>query len=175
MSAPASLVAVFTTADDLLAALRRARAAGLTHLDAYVPQPIEELDELVPQRPTPIGWIVFAAGMTGAAGAYFLQWYAAHDFPINVGGRPLTSWPAFIPVTFELGVLTAAIVGVLALCALCRLPRLDHPMFELPGFEHASQDRFFLRVRTDDPHYRAAEIRGLLGAANAESIEEVAP
>jgi hypothetical protein len=174
MNPRSALVASFATSGQLLTALRGLRDAGVTRVDVYTPHPLAELDDLVPQRPTPIGWIVAAAAAAGGAGAYFLQWFATHDFPENVGGRPLNSWPAFVPVTFELTVLTAAVVGVLALCWLCGLPRLDHPMFSARGFARASQDRFFLRVGADDPRYDRVRSRALLAALGPETLEEVA-
>jgi ActD protein len=169
------LIARFATPDALLAAARHVRAAGYTRLDAYVPYGVDGLEEALPGKPTPIGWIMFAAGVVGAGGAYFMQWFAARDYPLNVGGRPLHSWPAFVPVTFELTVLTSAIVGVIALCWLCGFPRLHHPLFAVPGFERASQDRFFLRIGADDPLFRARETRAILAGFAPESIEEVAP
>jgi hypothetical protein len=173
MSPRPALVASFARSEQLLAALRQLRAAGFTLVEAYTPHPLPGLDELVPQRPTPIGWIAAAAAAGGGTGAYFLQWFATHDLPENVGGRPLNSWPAFVPVTFELAVLTAAVVGVLTLCLLCGLPRLDHPMFAVRGFAHASQDRFFIRVDSDDPRYESGHPREVLAALKPESLQEV--
>lgn len=166
-------VARFTTPEEFRAALRDLRAAGYTRLEANLPFAVGGLEELLPGRPTPIARIVLAAGLVGGGGGYFLQWYATRDFPLNVGGRPIHSWPAFVPVTFELVVLTASIVGVLAVLWLTRLPRLDHPIFGATGIERATQDRFFLCVRADDPLFDAGELAARLARAGAEFVEEV--
>ena len=113
------------------------------------------------------------AGIAGASGGFFLQWFAARDYPLNVGGRPLNSWPAFIPITFELTVLTSALVGVLAFLWLAGFPRLHHPVFADPRFKRASQDRFFICLRADDPLYANEGVRRALADAQPESITEV--
>jgi len=169
---PHGLLAMYPTAEVLADALRRLRAAGYSRFDVYTPYPDEEIDDLIPAKPTPIGWIMLAAGLLGGAGAYFLQWYAAHDYPLNIGGRPLHSWPSFIPITFELTVLTASFVGALALFVLARLPRLDHPLYQSHRFLRASQDRYFVCVLASEPEYRSVKTKDLL-SKGAESIEEV--
>ena len=167
------LAAAFAGPEEFLTALRRVRAAGYTQVETYTPFPLEELGELLPGGPTPVNWIMFAAAMIGAFGGYFLQWYATHDFPINVGGRPLTSWPAFIPATFELTVLTSAVVGAISFFLLARLPRLHHPMFSVREFTRASQDRFFICLRASDPCFELGITRDLLHGLHPELIEEV--
>jgi hypothetical protein len=166
-------VACFATPGEFRAAFADLRAAGYTRLEANVPFAVEGLEELLPGPPTPIARIVLVAGVIGGTGGYFLQWYATRDFPLNVGGRPIHSWPAFVPVTFELTVLTAAMVGVLALLWLTRLPRLHHPILGATGIERATQDRFFLCVRADDPRFDAAALAARLKRAGAERVEEV--
>jgi Protein of unknown function (DUF3341) len=151
--------------------LEALRSAGCMRYEVFSPFPAEELDELVPGK-TRIGWVMLAAGICGAAGAYFLQWYAAHDYPLNVGGRPLHSWPSFVPVTFELTVLTAALVGVAALFLFTRLTRLDYPTFNDPRFLRASQDRFFVCVHTSEIEKAGEDLRSILNR-DAESVEEV--
>ena len=173
MSGRPGLIARFATPEAFRAALHRVHDAGYTRLDAYTPYPVEGMDELLRLAPTPIARIMGVAAVIGAPSAYFLQYWATHDYPIDVGGRPLTSWPSFIPITFELTVLTVSITGVVALLWLCGLPRLHHSVFHVPGFERASQDRFFLRVRADDPRFDAHQTRALLAATEPEAIEEV--
>ncbi len=167
------LAAAFADPEEFVAALRRVRGAGYTQVETYTPFPIEELGELLPVRPRLIPWIMFSAAMIGASGGYFMEWYATHDFPINVGGRPLTSWPAFIPVTFELAVLTSALVGVCTFFCVARFPRLHHPMFSAVGFSRASQDRFFLCLRATDPRFDPAATRDLLRELHPETLQEV--
>lgn len=165
------LLAAFTSEKSFRTALGNLRAAGCVRLEAYTPYPIESAEPS--SATTPVGRIMLCAGIAGASGGFFLQWFAAHDYPLNVGGRPLASWPAFVPITFELTVLTAALVGVVAFFSLTGLPRLHHPVFTDPRFQRASQDRFFLCIRSDDPLYATDVVRRTLVAAQAESIAEV--
>ena len=165
------MLAAFTGEASFQSALRKLREAGYVRIDAYTPYPLEA--GMLPEAPTPIGWIMFFAGVFGAAGGFYLQWFAARDYPVDVGGRPLNSWPAFIPITFEVTVLSAALVGILSLFWLTGLPRLHHPVFADPRFKRASQDRFFICVRFDDPLYAGDGARRILSDSNAESIAEV--
>lgn len=167
------IVACFENSHAFIEALRELRQAGYTHIEANVPFGVEEMSDLLPGKPTPIARIVLAGGIVGGCAGYFLQWFAAHDYPLNVGGRPLNSWPAFVPVTFELTVLTAVLAGVLGLLWLCGLPRLDHPIFNASGIERATQDRFFLCVKTDDPKFDANEVSALFARLKPETCEEV--
>jgi hypothetical protein len=141
------LLAEFKTARDLHDAARAAAAAGLPAQDALCPNPVEGVVGYLapPLTPSPIGWIMFAAGVLGALVGYFMQWYSAViDYPINSGGRPLNSWPAFLLVPYETTILAAAVIGVLAWLWLCGLPKLFHPLFAAPIVERASQDRYLL-------------------------------
>jgi hypothetical protein len=174
MSASRRMLAEFAGHDRLVGALRRLRAECYSHLEVYTPFPSEEIDELLPGKPTPIGWLMLAGGLAGGGGAYFMQWFAAHDYAYNVGGRPVHSWPSFVPVTFELTVLAAALTGLVALLWLARLPRLDHPVFTVPEFVRASQDRFFIALRMDDPRLTRTGLDRLLRECGAVSIQEVA-
>jgi len=155
------LLAEFVSEASFRSALRRLRAAGCVRLEAYTPYPLEP--DGLPGSSTPVG----------GGGGFFLQWFAARDFPLDVGGRPLNSWPAFIPVTFELTVLTAALTGVVAFFCLARFPHLHHPVLADPRFNRASQDRFFLCLRADDPLYSDENVRRVLATARPESIAEV--
>jgi hypothetical protein len=165
------LLAAFDSEESFRRALRSLRDAGCVLLDAYTPYPVES--GVPPWAATPIGWIMLLAGAAGASGGFFMQWFAARDYPLNVGGRPLNSWPAFIPITFELTVLTAALAGVIAFFWLAGFPRLHHPVFSDPRFKRASQDRFFICIRADDPLYGSDIVRRTLADAQAESVAEV--
>lgn len=167
------IVARFATPKALLAALRGVRDADYRQIEVNTPFSVDGVEEFLPGRPAPIARVMLAAALAGAGGGYFLQWFAARDYPLNVGGRPLHSWPAFVPVTFELTVLAAAVAGVFALLWLIQLPRLDHPIFHASGIERATQDRFFLCVRADDPRFETTAVRRLLERLEAETIEEV--
>src|SRR5262249_29228963 len=139
------LLAEFDEANALVAATRRAHEAGFRRMDAYSPFPIEELSDALGLRKTrlPLLWLV--GGLLGGGGGYLLpSWTAPARHPINVGGRPLSSWPAFIPVTFELTILGASLFAVLGMLALNGLPMPYHPVFNVPRFALATRDRFFL-------------------------------
>src|SRR6185437_10861238 len=131
--------------------------------DVYSPTPIEALDETVVPRPCIyVVGIMFLGGALGAVLSFFMQYYAAViNFPINVGGRPLNSWPAFVPVSWEICALFTVFFGFFAFCLFCRLPRLHHPIFEATGFARASQDRFFICVEAQDPRFDAERLARL--------------
>lgn len=174
MSANApGLLAGFETPEAFLAALRRLHADGYRRLEAFTPYPVDGADDYTPGRETPIAWIMGAAALLGGGGAFALQYWATHAYPLDVGGRPLTSWPEFIPITFELTILCAALAGVAGLFILCGLPRLHHPVFHAASFLRASQDAFFVRVRGDDPKFDERRTRALLDDAGARWLEEV--
>lgn len=151
MSAMYGVLAEFQTADALVHAARRARDAGYRHIEAYTPFPVEGLSEAVDFPDNRVPLITLLGGIAGGVGGYFMQWYAAVvSYPINVGGRPLHSWPSFIPATFELTILGAALAAVLGMLIANGLPRLQHPLFDVPEFELATRNRFFLCLRTQD-------------------------
>jgi hypothetical protein len=168
------LVAEFADAQALCAAARHVRAHGYTRAEAYSPFPVDGLDEVLG---APRDWVAPAAllgGILGGAGAYFLQWYAAVvDYPVNIGGRPLHSWPAFIPATFELTILGAALAAVVAMLALNGLPQLYHPLFEVDEFELASRNRFFLCLPAHDPVFAPGPARALLEERGPLLLREV--
>ena len=151
MSMPYGYLAEFKTAEALLDAARRAREAGYANVEAYAPFPVEGLADAVGFKRNYVPAIVLAGGLVGGIGGYFMQWYSAViSYPINSGGKPLHSWPEFIPVTFETTVLCAAVIGFLGLLFLNGLPRLHHPLFDVPEFDLASRNRFFLCLSHTD-------------------------
>ena len=167
------VVGGFPSPELFLHALRELREGGYQHVEANVPFAVDGMEDLLPGKPTPVARVVLITALIGGSGGYGLQYWATHDYPLNVGGRPLHSWPAFIPVTFELTVLTASLCGVIALLWLARMPRLDYPLFGVTGFSRASQDRFFVGVRSDDPRFDRRELAAFLYTLGAESIQEV--
>jgi len=167
------IMAAFASEASYLGAIRRVEEAGYRRVETFTPYGVEGEEAALPRRKTPIGWIMLAAGILGGSGAFFMQWYAARDYRLNVGGRPVDSWPSFVPVTFELTVLTAALTGVATLLWLAGLPRLHHPVFSDPRFPRASQDRFFVCIRADEPGYSEEAARATLLGADPESIEVV--
>lgn len=172
MKAPVhGLLAAFASEASFREALRGLGEAGCVHVDAYTPYPVES--GVLPVARTPLAGIMLLAGLAGTSGGFFLQWYAARDYPLNVGGRPVDSWPSFVPITIELMMLTSAVIGVLAFFCLAGLPRLHHPVFSDPRFKRASQDRFFVCLRADDPLYASETVRRVLADARPELIAEV--
>jgi len=168
------LLAEFPSAEALCAAARHVRAHGYTRVEAYAPFAIEGLDDIVGADKGWIAPLTLLGGLLGGAGTYFLQWYAAVvDYPVNIGGRPLDSWPAFIPATFEITILGAAVAAVLAMLVLNGLPRLYHPLFEVEEFELASRNRFFLCLPARDPVFAPGPARDLLEGLHPLLLREV--
>ena len=157
------LMAEFDDADALLDRAKRAYQAGYRKMSAHSPFPVEGLSEAIGQRRTKLPLLVFAGGVTGALTAFLFQYYTAViDYPLNVGGRPLNSWPSFIIVTFEITILVSAGVAALGMLLLNKLPMLYHPVFNAPRFKLASQDKFFLCIEVKDPKFEVAETRRFL-------------
>lgn len=174
---PWGLMACYDTAEALLDAARRCRRTGYRKLDAYTPFPVEGLDEALGHRKgTWVPLIVLIGAIAGGGLGYWIQWWTAVvDYPINVGGRPFHSWPAFVPVTFEMAVLGGTLAAIAAVLALNGLPRLHHPVFDTPGFNGATQDRFLLVVEAADPRFELSRTRTHLEATNPGWIHEVNP
>ncbi len=168
------LMAEFETAEQILEATRRARAAGYSEMDAYTPYPVEGLAAELGLPRTRVPFVVLAAGLVGAAVGFFMQYYTmAVDYPFNVGGRPDNSWPVFIPIAFEVMVLVAAFAALFGMLFLNGLPLPHHPVFNVPRFERASQDRFFLCIEMVDPKFNADETRRFLAGVHAAQVTEV--
>lgn len=169
------LVAQFDTPDKLVEATRVTFREGYRKLEAYSPFPIDELPEALEFRRSRVPLIVLCGGITGGVGAFFMEWFSATiHYPINVGGRPLNSWPSFIPVVFELTILCAAISAVLGMLALNGLPMPYHPLFHVPEFQQrASRDRFFLCIEAIDSKFDRAGTRHFLESLHPEGVYEV--
>lgn len=156
----AGLLAEFETPEALTAAVVRLRELGYQKLDTFTPYPVKPALEALDLPRSRVSLIALIAGLCGASGAYFLEWWMnAYDYPINVGGRPPHSAPAFIPITFEMGVLFAGFTAFICVFAFSRLPRLNHPIFEVEGFESATIDRFWLGIDARDPQFDRVKTR----------------
>src|SRR5437899_9263623 len=164
----------FSTPEDLLAATRKTREAGYKRVEAYTPFPVEGLSEAVGFKWTAVPLLTLMGGLGGGMTGFGLQyWVAAIAYPLNIGGRPFNSWPAFIPVTFELTVLGAALSAVFGMLALNRLPQPHHPVFNVHRFTHASTDRFFLCIESRDPKFHLADTARMLQEVHAHHVSEV--
>jgi ActD protein len=168
------LLAEFDDPQSLLEAVRTARRKGYRKMEAYTPFSVAEVAEELGYRRGWIPAIVLLGGVVGGGGGFFMQWYAmALSYPLNIGGRPLWSWPAFIPITFELTVLGAALFGALGMLALNGLPQPYHPVFNVERFGLATQNRFFLCVEASDPHFDRERTRQFLEELRAREVFEV--
>lgn len=171
------VLAEFADGEQLRGAALRARHEGkYTRVDAYSPYPIDGLAEALDKPRVHVPFWTLLGGILGGGSTYALEWYSAViAYPINVGGRPTFSWPAFIPAALEMTILWAAIFAVAAMLIGNGLPRLRHPLFAVPAFDRASDDRFFLLVRCDDPQFHLPGCRAFLESLGPVSISEVAP
>jgi hypothetical protein len=168
------LLAEFPSADSLVAAARDLSERGYRRLDAYTPFAVHGLAEALGFHKTRMSLVVLIGGLIGMVGGFALQWWVAvKAYPLNIGGRPLNSWPAFIPVTFELTILVASLFAVLGMLALNGLPRPHHPLFAIPAFDHASSDAFFLCVEAADPLFDVAHTSDLLEHLQPKQIWHV--
>ena len=169
------IVGEFPTPSDAAAAADELRAAGLRQIDAYTPYPVAEIDAVLPRRRRQgVAPVTLAGAVLGAVTATFVQyWAAAIDYPLNIGGRPLNSWPAFTVSSFEVTLLFAIAGGFVAFLAAGRLPLLYHPVFAAADFARASQDRFFLSIEAHDAHFDRAAVRAILERHGAAAIDEV--
>ncbi len=168
------LMAEFDQPEPLLEAARRAREAGYRQMDAYSPMPVEGLAEAIGFRTTMVEKLVFVAGLLGATGGFTLCWWmTVVAYPHNVAGRPLNSWPAYVPITFEGMVLISCITAVVGMLALNGLPQPYHPVFNVARFEHASRDKFFLCIESADPKFDLHATREFMEQLHSKGVLEV--
>jgi hypothetical protein len=170
------IMAEFDSPTGLLAAARETRAAGYRHLDAFTPYPIEEVAEAIGFHDWRMSKIVLGGGVAGMLAGYGLQyWVHAMTYPVNVAGKPLNSWPQFVPVTFELTILFSAFAAVVGMLVLNGLPMPYHPVFNVPRFVSASRDRFFLLIEATDPKFDRSQTMQFLKTLPARAVTEVEP
>ncbi len=164
----------FETATDLIRAAGKTRDAGYKKMDAYAPYPVEGLSEALGLRRNWVSFLTLMGGLGGGLTGFGLQyWVNVIAYPMNIAGRPLNSWPAFIPVTFELTILGAASFAVFGMLALNKLPHPYHPVFSVDRFSRATTDRFFICIEATDPKFSLAESTRFLQSLDAQHITEV--
>ncbi len=171
-----NFAAEFETEKGLVSAARKLHHEGYVLLDAFTPVWVEQLDEILSLRTSLIRPIMLVTGLATACLAFGVQWYSSViSYPLNLGGRPLNSWPVFLLVPFEVGVLAAVLAGLIVFLLRCGLPALHDPIFDIVGFERASQDRFFLLVGSKSSQGSEQELRDALRDAMALRVLEVWP
>jgi hypothetical protein len=168
------LLGEFAGPDELVRGVRELGAQGYRRVESYTPFAVEGVQEALRFRPTAVAVVYLASAVFSAAAGYFMQWYASViSYPENIGGRPLHSWPSFIPITFEMGVLGGVLGGVFGMIFLNKLPRFSHPLSNVERFCAASSDAFFLCVESTDPRFELEKTREALRSCGAIQVMEV--
>ncbi len=168
------VMAEFDDPNSAVAAARETYAAGYRRINAYSPYPVEELSEAIGFHKNWVAPVVFLSGLTGLLGGFvMIYWMTAIDYPLNVGGRPLLSLPVWIPILFECTVLLASLGALIGMLSMNKLPQPYHPVFNVPSFNRASTDRFFLCVKADDPKYSHDGTRAFLASLGAREVSDV--
>ena len=168
------VIAEFTDPQELLDAANKAREAGYTELDAYSPFPIHGLSEAIGFHHSRLSAVVLGGGIIGGLAGFFMCWYAnVIWYPLNIGGKPYNSWPAWIPITFECTILFAAFAAVFGMLALNGLPMPYHPVFNVPRFDQASRDKFFLVIQARDPKFDIDAVWAFLESLGPREVTDV--
>jgi hypothetical protein len=169
------LLAKFNTQDELITASDRTFVEGYRNFDAYSPYPVADLAHAMHLKSSPLPFLILAGGILGGVGGFLMMTYSTViDYPLNIGGRPLFSWPSYIPITFELTVLCAALAGVLGLFALTRFPQPYHPVFNSEDFNaHGSQDAYYLSIEATDPQFDLERTRHFLENLGSVQVSEI--
>jgi hypothetical protein len=172
-----ALVGEFAEPAAAIAMARRLHQEGFRRFDVHSPLPLDEVAELLPLQPRVwLALIMFGGALAGLVGGFFMQYVIAVIFyPLNIGGRPLDSWPAFVPSAWEICAFATVYIGFAAFLVFCRLPKPYHPIFNAPHFERASQDRCFVSVATSDPLFDSDHVTQIFRDCRAASIGEVPP
>jgi Protein of unknown function (DUF3341). len=168
------IIAEFASPTELMTAAETVRDAGYTHTDAFSPFPIHGLHEAVGMKSTGMSALVLGGGIIGGIGGFFMCWYAnVVAYPLNIGGKPFNSWPAWIPITFECAILLAAFAAVFGMLALNGLPMPYHPVFNVRRFDQASRDKFFLVIQARDPKFDFEDVWTFLETLHPREVVDV--
>ena len=168
------VMAEYSEPEALIEGIQKIRGLGYKQMEAYTPFPVEGLTEALGKPKTKIQWAILCGAICGGTGAFAFQcWTLMSAYPLNLGGRPAFSWPAFMPVTFELTVLSAAFTAVIGMLVLNGLPQPYHPVFNVKEFDAASKDKFFLCVESKDPKFNVENLKAAFKNAGAEAVYEV--
>lgn len=169
------LLAKFTSQESLVAATKRVYEAGYRNFDAYTPYPVADLPSAMRLKSSPLPFVILAGGLLGGILGFGMQWFATtFDYPLNIGGRPLFSWPTYIPITFEMVILFAAFSGIFGLFFFTRFPQPYHPVFRSEDFnQHASQDAFYLSIEANDPKFDLQNTRKLMQDLGSTQVSEL--
>jgi hypothetical protein len=168
------LMAEFDNSESLLDAAQRAREAGYQRMDAFTPFPVEGLADVIDVPSSRVPLICLIGGLVGCFGGFFLQyWPNVIGYPLNIGGKPYNSWPAFIPITFELTILCAGLATVFGMLALNGLPTPYHPVFNVSRFELATRNHFFLCIMARDPKFDLVKTKEFLAGLNCRGVFEI--
>jgi hypothetical protein len=168
------VIAEFEGPEQLVEAAQRAYAEGYRQMDAYTPFPVHGLADAIGHRGVRLPRYVLLGGLAGGLGGFLMQAYAnVYDYPMNIGGRPYFSWPAYIPITFETTILGAVITAVFGMLLLNGLPQPYHPVFNVPNFEMASRSHFFLCIESRDPKFDVAQVTRFLEGLKPRAVSEV--
>jgi hypothetical protein len=166
------ILAEFATPGDLYHACEKVRDAGFTRWDAHTPFPVHGLDKAMGLKRSPLPWIVLVMALTGAGLGFLLQWWVHVDaYPLVISGKPYNAWPAFIPITFEVSILFAALGAVFGMFGLNRLPMHHHPLFRSKVFERVTDDAFFISIESWDPRFDSSATPKLLESLGARGVE----
>ena len=168
------VLAEYSTTHGIFHACEQVRDAGFKRFDSYTPFPVHNLDKAMGLGPSYLPWLVLCAGITGASLAMlFMVWTAAYDYPLNIGGKPLFSIPAFIPVTFEVTILFSGLTSVFGMFLLNRMPTYNHPLFAIEKFAQVTDDKFFIMIESSDAKYDSVRVSDFLRSTGALSTTVV--
>jgi hypothetical protein len=169
------LVARFNTQEDLVAAASKTYQSGYRKFDAYTPYPVESLGKAMGLKPSPLPMVMLCAGIVGGLSGFAMQWFSnVIDYPLNIGNRPLFSWPAYIPITFEMVILLAAFGGIIGLFIATRLPQPYHPVFNFEDFlKHGAEDGFYLGIEASDPQFDLERTRLFLEGMRPAKVAQI--